>query len=231
MARTKKSPFSPALFQFLGELALHNERDWFNANKSRYESDVREPALEFIRLMAPHLTKVSPHFEASDKKVGGSLMRVHRDTRFSKDKTPYKTNVGIQFRHEGGKDVHAPGFYLHIEDDEVFVGCGMWRPESGALAAVRAHIDENQAAWKKVLRAKRFHENFNLGGESLKRPPRGYDADHPLIDDLKRKDHIASCSLKPKLVTSGDFVKQVADRFAATKPYVEFLCAALDVPF
>jgi uncharacterized protein (TIGR02453 family) len=105
-------------FKFLDELAANNNRTWFEANKPRYESLVREPALEFISAMGPALEKFAPHSRADPRKVGGSLMRVFRDTRFSRDKTPYKTNIGIQFRHELGKDVHAPGFYVHLAADE-----------------------------------------------------------------------------------------------------------------
>ena len=117
----------PAL-QFLAELEANNNREWFAQNKPRYEELVREPALDFIVAMGSELQKLSPHLEAIPKRVGGSLMRVYRDTRFGKDKTPYKTNIGIQFRHRMGKDVHCPGFYLHISNDEIFLGAGMWRP-------------------------------------------------------------------------------------------------------
>ena len=105
--------FDPSLFEFLEELADNNHRSWFQNNKERYETVVLEPSLAFIREFASRLKTISPYFVASDRRVGGSLMRVYRDTRFGKDKTPYKTNVGIQFRHEFGKDVHAPGFYVH----------------------------------------------------------------------------------------------------------------------
>lgn len=229
-SKTSPSPFGSDLFPFLAELGLNNERDWFMENKARYESSVREPALEFIRQMAPKLAKISKHFQAIDKKTGGSLMRVNRDVRFSKNKEPYKTNVGIQFRHEAGKDVHAPGFYLHIEPGSVFVGIGMWHPEASALKAVRDHIVDAPAAWKKARDDAGFRKYFELGGESLKRPPRGFDADHPYIEDLLRKDHIAMCELKGSAVSKPGFVELVADHFAAAKPYVKFLGKALDLP-
>ena len=229
-SRSKGSPFSPEIFGFLVELGLNNEREWFNANKQRYEDAVREPALEFIRQMGPHLAKVSKHFTALDKKVGGSLMRVHRDVRFSKNKDPYKTNVGIQFRHEAGKDVHAPGFYLHIEPGEIFIGIGMWHPEASALKAVREAIVDSPAKWKRARDDAKFKKHFELRGESLKRPPRGFDAEHPYIEDLKRKDHIAVCEIGAKEITKPGFVKLVAERFAAAKPYVKFLGGALDLP-
>src|SRR5918992_6326144 len=107
--------FTPDLFAFLRELAANNDREWFAANKTRYVADVQEPALAFIEDVGVRLPEVSGHFVADARTVGGSLFRIYRDTRFSKDKTPYKTHVGIQLRHESGKDVHAPGFYLHLE--------------------------------------------------------------------------------------------------------------------
>jgi len=135
--------FSKKTFEFLAQLEKNNNRDWFNDHKSQYEEYVREPALDFIRQMQAPIAELSSHFVASDKKVGGSLMRIHKDARFSKDKTPYKINVGIQFRHFMGKDVHAPGFYFHLANDECFIGAGIWRPESKALNAIRTCIDEN----------------------------------------------------------------------------------------
>ncbi len=126
--------FEPTIFQFLEELTDNNNRPWFQENKRRYESQVLEPSLAFIRAFAPRLQKISPFFVASDRRVGGSLMRVYRDTRFAGNQQPYKTNVGIQFRHQFGRDVHAPGFYVHIATDECFLAAGVWRPERDALA-------------------------------------------------------------------------------------------------
>ena len=119
--------FSPATFGFLQRLAANNNRDWFLEHKAEYEARVRGPALRFIEDMADELAAISPHFLALPKKVGGSLMRVNRDIRFGHDKRPYKTNIGIQFRHEMGKDVHAPGFYLHIEKEDCFIGVEIGR--------------------------------------------------------------------------------------------------------
>ena len=115
MAGSRYATFTPATVKFLAELSDNNNRDWFNENKTRYEEEVLDVALRFIQSMQDPLADFAPHFTAIPKRMGGSLMRVYRDTRFSKDKTPYKTNIGIQFRHVLGKDVHAPGFYVHIE--------------------------------------------------------------------------------------------------------------------
>jgi uncharacterized protein (TIGR02453 family) len=222
--------FSSQTLEFLGQLRANNNRDWFEANKPRYESDVREPALAYIEAMAPHLAKISGSFLASPKKVGGSLMRVYRDVRFSKDKTPYKTNIGIQFRHVAGKDVHAPGFYLHIDPDEVFLGAGIWRPDNPTLQQMRLLIDDDQPRWRKLTK-KLVTRGYNFGGESLKRPPKGYDNDHPLIEDLKRKDFIAVLNLDHAAVPKKDFLKVTAKHFAAAGELVEFICNASDLDF
>jgi uncharacterized protein (TIGR02453 family) len=223
--------FGPATFDFLGDLAAHNQREWFEANRERYEACVREPALAFIAAMAPELARFAPHFRADPRKAGGSLMRVFRDTRFSRDKTPYKTNIGIQFRHELGRDVHAPGFYVHIASDECFLGVGCWRPETTALAKIREHIAEDPARWFRVRDDRRFRAGWQLSGERLSRPPRGYPADHAAIEDLKYKDYVAMAPLAPDEITGPDLVAVVSRRFAAAKPLMAFLCWALDVPY
>jgi len=226
-----KAFFGPGLMAFLKELAGHNKKAWFEKNQARYEAEVREPARAFIRAMAPRLERISPYFVASDRKVGGSLMRIHRDVRFSKDKSPYKTNVGIQFRHEAGKDVHAPGFYVHLEPSGCFLAAGMWHPESGALKGVRDGIVADPAGWRKARDAKAFRRVWDLAGESLARAPRGYDPDHEEVEDLKRKDHTAVADLDPALLASPDLVKTVAERFRAARPYMAFQAQALGLPF
>ena len=229
---TQSALFTPELFQFLVELSENNDRDWFKANQQRYEDHVREPARAFIRAMGPLLgKKISGHFVADDKKVGGSLMRVHRDTRFSKDKTPYKTNVGIQFRHEEGKDVHAPGFYVHIHPDELFLGVGMYHPEREAFAAVREAIVEDGKTWRRVAHGKKFTTEWELGGDSLKRPPRGFDPEDPNIEDLKRKDFIAVGKLTIDDVLGADFPGVLTKRFASVKPFARFLTEAVGLEF
>ena len=223
--------FEMPLFQFIEELSKNNNRPWFQENKPRYEREVLEPSLAFIRAFAPRLKKISPYFTAEDRRVGGSLMRIYRDTRFGKDKTPYKTNVGIQFRHEMGRDVHAPGFYVHISPGECFLGVGTWRPDSATLRSIREAIVEEPARWRRATRSKRFLEYFELAGESLKRPPRDFPADHPLIEDLKRKDFIGACELNEEEVLDARFLDRVASSFTAARPLMRFLCEAINIPF
>ena len=232
MAGKRGQPhFGRETFRFLNELAENNDREWFAENKHRYEADVLEPALGFIAAMGPPLEKISTHFVAMPKRIGGSLMRVYRDTRFSRDKTPFKTNIGIQFRHELGKDVHAPGFYVHIEPGQCFLGAGIWHPDSGTLAKIRERIAEDGAAWRKAAHGKRFKDHLALGGSALMRPPKGYAADAPYIEDLKRKDFIASCPVPDSAVRSADFQQLVAGRFNRSKPLMSFLCDAIGLAF
>ena len=223
--------FTKDTMSFLRKLANNNNRDWFNDHKTDYESAVRTPALQFIEDIAGELAIISPHFLALPKKVGGSLMRVHRDTRFGKNKRPYKTNIGIQFRHEAGKDVHAPGFYIHIEPGECFLGVGIWRPDSTALGKIRQHLDEKGEQWIAVIKNKKFSSHYELSGESLSRPPRGYDKTHPLLEDLKRKDFIAITPLEDDKVLSPPFLKTVLNRFNAGDEYMRFLCNALNLRY
>jgi uncharacterized protein (TIGR02453 family) len=223
--------FTPKLFGFLNDLAENNDRDWFKAHQAAYEEHVREPALEFINDFAGPLQSISPHFVADSRTVGGSLFRIQRDTRFSKDRTPYKPNTGMQFRHSMAKDVHAPGYYVHIQPRECFMGVGMWQPETKVAYAVRQHIDDDPAGWKKATRGKRFTDVFELVGDTLVRPPRGYDEDHPLIVDLKRKDFIASTRLTQRAITADTFMEDFTALCKRATPFMRFLCEAANVPF
>ncbi|MCA9230662.1 MAG: DUF2461 domain-containing protein [Planctomycetales bacterium] len=231
MAKSSFPGFPSELIQFLDELSKHNNRKWFQANKTRYEDHVLEPSLAFIAAMVDPLAKVSPHFLAVPKRVGGSLMRIYRDVRFSKDKRPYKTNVGIHFRHAAGKDVHAPGFYFHIEPAEVFLGVGIWHPDAKTLQRIRQAIAADPAAWKRAKGGKAFRDRYALSGDSLKRPPQGYPTDHPLIEDLKRKDHIGLLRLERAALLEPGIVRETTDAFRAGKHYMTFLCRAIGVPY
>ncbi len=229
--RKKFTGFEPSLPAFLQLISDNNNRDWFAENKPRYEQEVLFPALDFVAAMQSPLKRISPNFNAIPKRMGGSIMRVYRDTRFSPNKSPYKTNLGIQFRHQMGRDVHAPGYYFHVDPYEVFVAVGMWHPDSQALAGVRGAMVERPSEWKRAVNGKRFKEAFTLGGESLKRPPRGFDAEHPLVEDLKRKDYIAVRQLGHDTLYSSELPAELASMFRSATPFMRFLCTALEVPF
>lgn len=223
--------FTLATFEFLDQLTLHNEREWFEAHKQDYEALVREPALAFIRAMREPLAAIAPSFLADDKKVGGSLMRVHRDTRFASDKTPYKTNVGIQFRHAGGKDVHAPGWYVHVSPDECFIGLGSWRPEPPQLLAIRQKIAAEGDRFAALVAPKTLAKKGLSGAmsDALKRVPKGFPADHPHAEHLKLTSFVLSADIAAKDVTSKTFPAFVAKRFAGGVDYMRFLCEAVGV--
>ncbi len=223
--------FSPALFKFLKDLKQNNSREWFQDNKPRYEAEVKEPLLGFIAEFAGPLGKISPHFVADPRPNGGSMFRIYRDVRFAKDKSPYKTVASAQFRHESGKDVHAPGFYLHLEPGNCFAGAGIYAPDTKTLGKVRDRIVEDPKAWKSLLGRKAFRETWELSGDSLKRPPRGYDPEHPLIDDLRRKHYIAVTNFSQKETTEADFLKNFAKWCKAAGPFTEYICKAVGVPF
>jgi len=223
--------FNEGTFDFLDRLADNNQREWFHEHKAFYEGCVRDPALRLITDVAEELPHLSPHFVAIPKKVGGSLMRVHRDTRFGKDKTPYKTNIGIQFRHALGKDVHAPGYYLHISSHECFFGAGIWRPDAPSLAKIRARITEKEAEWIKARDHKPFQKQYQISGESLKTSPRGFSKDHLMIEDIRRKDFIAIHDFSPELACSKKLKSEMMKRFADATPYMRFLCHALELQF
>jgi len=223
--------FSRELFKFLEELTANNNRPWFQEHKPRYEKHVKAAATRFIEDFAPHLAKISKHLVADPSGNGGSLFRIYRDARFSKDKRPYKTTVGIRFQHELAKSVHAPGYYLHIALDEVWVGAGIWHPESESLRKIRGAILDDPAAWKRAKNAKRFRETFELKGDSLKRAPKGVDPDHPLIEDLRRKDIIGVSKLTKKALQSPDFMSTFTTKCRDAVSLNRFLCRALDLRY
>lgn len=230
---SRSTYFTPAVFKFLRELEANNNKPWFDENKDRYISTIREPAKEFIADMAPRLTAISDNFVADTRTNGGSLMRPYRDTRFSSDKTPYKTNVGIQFRHVMGKDVHAPGFYLHLEPGACWAGVGLWRPEAKVARKIRDGIYEDPAGWKKATKAKRFTDVWkieNAEDEMLKRIPKEYE-DPEFPDDVRKKSFTAGARLTQKTVTSASFDDDLAKVYQRSAPYVEFLCDAIGLPF
>ena len=218
--------------RFLAELAKNNNRQWFLAHKPRYEQSVRAPALALIEAMALPLERISKYVFADPTPSGGSLMRVYRDTRFTGGKEPYKTNLGIQFRHERGRDIHAPGLYFHLEPREFFLACGMWRPEAEALLAIRTRIAERPDEWRQATKNRAFVRVWKaVTGDKLKRPPRGFDPDHPCIEDIKFTDFLGVADLPRGLISSPGLVDHVAKAFAAGTPLMKFLCAALGLPY
>lgn len=225
--------FPPEFFRFFKDLHANNKREWFEANKPRYKEVVVGSMSTFIEAMQPRLAGISAHIVADPKPNGGSMFRIYRDVRFSKDKRPYKENAGCHFRHAAGKDAHAPGFYVHLEPGQVFFGGGLWMPPPAHLQKIRESIQDDAAGWKKALGGKAFKARFPDGikGDGLKRPPRGFDPDHPYIEDIKRKSFFAMSESSPKIAKTPAFLDEVETTLKAAKPMMTFLCNAIDVPF
>jgi uncharacterized protein (TIGR02453 family) len=225
--------FTPALFSFLRDLTEHNDRAWFEANRERYEETLRRPALTFIEELGEPLYSISRHFTADPRPLGGSLFRIQRDTRFSKDKTPYKTHVGMHFRHVATReDVHAPGFYLHLEPGNCLAALGLWQPAAPHAQAIRQAIVDRPERWVHATRRAPFSRTYALGeGDLLQRPPTGFPPDHPLIDDLRRRDFTASTRLTQAQVTAPGFLDHYVAAMRAGAPFMRFLCEALGLGF
>lgn len=217
--------FEPDLFDFLRQLKRNNNREWFAKNKTRYEQVVVAPAMSFISSFAPHLAKLSPHFVADARPTRGSLFRIYRDTRFSQDGLPYKTHVGMRFMHESGKDVHAPIFYLHFEPTGCFVAAGVWHPDNRTLTKIRTAIVSQPQQWRKVA------AKYEFEGGSLTRPPKGFDPNHACIEDLKRKDFIASVELTKEQVCSPKLMRDFVAACRSMSPLVEFTTTAMGLKF
>lgn len=222
-----KRYFTKGLFAFFRELKRHNTRGWFLAHKDRYEQEVKGPMLMFIADFGPRLHTISGQFVADPRPVGGSMFRIYRDIRFAADKSPYKTHAAAHFPHRRrGHDVHAPGFYLHLEPGDCMGGGGLWHPDAVSLERVRNRIVRRSREWRAVR-----EKGIAVEGESLMRPPAGYDPNHPFIDDLKHKDFYSMISISEDEVCGDGFLERFTEICRATAPLVEFLTDALGFPW
>ena len=223
--------FPPHTLSFLHQLAQNNEREWFHAHRADYESGVLEPALDFICAMEAPLAGISPRFLCIPKRVGGSLLRIYRDTRFARDKRPYKTNIGIHFRHQDFADIHGPGLYFHVGLDECFVGGGIWHPERPVLDKIRQHIIDKPKQWASVRTVLTALPGSSFFGESVRRTPPGCPPDHPWLEDLKRKDFVIARPFEAGLLHEAALHALVVETYATMKPFMKFLCASQGARF
>ncbi|MBV1874583.1 MAG: DUF2461 domain-containing protein [Gammaproteobacteria bacterium] len=224
--------FPTDLIAFLEQLSKNNNREWFAENKQRYRDSIQIPMSNFIMALAPGLDRTANCFIADPRLNGSSMFRIYKDARYSRNKPPFKTNVGCQFRHEAGKNAHAPGFYLHIEPGNSFIGGGIYRPDANALLQIRTAIAENPEKWHQVIHDKEMKKHYGeVSGESLKRPPRGFSAEHQHIEHLKKKTFFVIKPLETKQLYSEHFVQQAEDLFQSASPLMRFLTEAVELPY
>ncbi|MCP5208386.1 MAG: DUF2461 domain-containing protein [Hahellaceae bacterium] len=224
--------FPVEFFTFFEKLKQNNNREWFTENKPAYEKYVVAPMQSFIVTFEPRLVGISPHFIASPKKVGGSMFRIHRDVRFAKDKRPYKEHAACQFRHEAGKDAHAPGYYLHLATDGVVAGAGVWLPAADKLLKIRQRIVDKASLWQQVLEAGEMRVFVEgIEGETLVRPPKGFSVEERHLQDIKRKSFIVKRRFSLQQAQSAEFLSEVADTYLSAAPLMRFLCAAVEVSY
>ncbi len=213
--------FSEDLFRFLTQLKRHNDREWFERHRPEYEEHVHQAALRFIDAFDPSLRTISPSLVAGRR----SLFRIYRDTRFSADKRPYKTHVGMRFSHPG-QDVHSPGYYLHLEPGGCFAAAGLWRPDAPTLVKVRTAIATQPREWRAV----RGLVNWDDAGK-LNRAPRGFPADHEFVEDLKLRDIGTAMAFTDEQVCGPRFMTLMTNACRRMAPLARFLSEALGLPF
>lgn len=223
--------FPKDFFSFFNELKENNNRDWFTVNKPRYYDSVVIPMGEYINSVAPYLQRISPFYKADPRPHGGSMFRIYRDTRFSNDKTPYKTHAACHFRHQAGRDAHAPGFYMHIETNRVSFGGGIWRPPAKQLSLIREFIADNPGAWEKLIKSSPVRKLGGIQGDALKRPPRGFDPDSRHLEDLKRKSFFLMANADAGLALGPELVSESVRVFRTVAKLNHFITDALELQF
>ena len=224
--------FTDKSFKFLRGLARNNERAWFLAHKAEYETHVRDPFRALLNDLQPVLAEISEHYRVDPRPVGGSLYRIQRDTRFANDKTPYKTWQGARLTHARGRQVEAPLFYIHLQPGNCFVGAGLWNSPTPVQRQVRQFIVDNPTGWKTAAHTTAFRKRFDLDdSEMLVRAPKGYPDDFPYLDDLRRRNFVAEHPLDDATMTGPRLRQVIATDLAALGPFVDYLCASLDLEF
>lgn len=211
---------------FLRRLKRNNNREWFAAHKSEYEEHVKFPMQCYIASMQPLFEDFAPEFDLHPKK---SVFRIYRDTRFSGDKTPYKTHSAAHFElAKRPKLFDGAGYYVHIEPGEVFLGGGIYMPDHDQLKLIRTAIAERGEEFLSILNEKKFKKFFSsMNGEKLSRPPKGFLPDHPMIEFLKFKQFFVGLEWAEPVCYKRDFLKRSAEAFSVATPFIRFLNSAM----
>jgi len=215
----------PAGIEFFRSLARHNKRDWFLPRKHIFEEQVKQPMRELVAAVNAAMMDFAPDYTTDPDKA---IYRIYRDTRFSKDKTPYKTHLAANFRWRGSGRHEGAGFYFAISHKEVAIGGGFYMPTPEALLALRNHIADNYEELPKVAGSRTVRRLLGeVQGEQLTRVPKGFAADHPAADWLRFKQYILYVVLEPEIASSPALLREIVQRFRAMTPFIAFLNRAL----
>ena len=221
MPPTAFAGFPKDAIQFLRSLKRNNRREWFQPRKHLFEQYVRSPMLELVGALNAQLTRFAPEFVTEPTKA---IFRIYRDTRFSADKTPYKTHIAAWFRRRGAKDVHLGGFYFSVSPEQIEVAGGIYHPDPATALVVRTHICENHRELRKIVANPKIRRLLGeLQGGELIRAPKGFDPAHPAIAFVKKKDWILDATLDPALATTPRLYNEIVDRFRAMTPLIQYL--------
>ncbi len=213
--------FTIETLTFLRSLRRHNEREWFRNHRDAYEAHVRGPMVDVIDRLATDLTQFAPQLIATPKM---SMYRIYRDTRFSADKSPYKTHVSAVFPHRALTKHGGAGLYFHVATDHVLVGAGIYAPEAPQLYQLRKHVASNTTRFRAIVESPRFRRSFgHVSGQRLKRVPRGFDADHPAAEYLKLRQFLAGTERPAEFATRPRFYGSLRRLFEQLAPFVMFL--------
>jgi uncharacterized protein (TIGR02453 family) len=213
--------FTAETLRFLRGLKRNNRREWFNARRDVYESEVRQPMTAIVERLADDLRSFAPEFVASPK---ASMFRIYRDTRFTEDKRPYKTHVAAVFPTRGLPRHEAAALYFHVSADELWIGGGLYAPQTAQLHAVREHIATDFKRLRAIVESPQFRRTFGaLDGDRLQRAPRGFPKDHPAGDYLKYRNFLAGAEFPPALAATNRFYPTLLDVFRRAAPLARFL--------
>jgi uncharacterized protein (TIGR02453 family) len=213
--------FSRDALRFLADLEANNDREWFQPRKDRYEELLRRPMFDLVQSVNRELEKHGPDYVTDPAKA---VYRVYRDTRFSPDKTPYKTHIGALLWHRKLAKGGGAALYFHISKKEVLVAGGLYKAPPELLTPVRQHIAEHHERLRTILKRKAVKQEFGeLQGDSLSRPPKGWCADHPAVEFLKRKDLLLEVTLDPRLSLKAEVAGEITRRVRTMLPFVQFL--------
>ncbi len=220
MVKTGFSGFPAEGMQFLSTLKRNNRREWFQPRKHIYEEQVKGPMADLVTALSAEMMRFGPEYVADPAKA---IYRIYRDTRFSKDKSPYKTHVAAVFPRRGLGKHSGAGLYFHIAPDEVLIGGGIYAPEPGELLIVRQHIAAHPRAFRSIVDSPALRKFDGLEGEKLKRVPRGFPSDHPAAEYLKYKQFLAGRVFPPEFATSPRLYPALLDCFHKMMPFLRFL--------